>query len=387
MNNKYKILIFIDWFLPGFRAGGPIRSIANLIEHLSEFFDFFIVTSDTDYLQNKPYDNIEPDKWLNFNFWVKIIYLSKQNLKFNTIKNLIEQQNYDLILINGIFSVYFSIVPLYFAKRMKKKIIVSPRGMLSQQAFSRKAFVKKLFIKVNQILGFYKNVIFHTTSVQENNDVLALLSRNKIYFIPNLPRKILLKNNNNCLQKQKGKLKLVSIARISQEKNTKFALEILSNIVEGKVEFDIYGGIYDKDYWQQCSQIIEKIENVKVKYCGTIDTQKVQQTFANYHFAFMPSKAENFGHSILECLSAGTPVIISNTTPWQNLQYLGIGWDLELEDKNKFVDVIKQSINMENEQYQQMRNNASEFAKNYFKNNSDAEKYIKMFTDVAQQTI
>ena len=45
---KKKILVFIDWYLPGFRAGGPIRSCANLISHLSDEFDFNIVTTDTD---------------------------------------------------------------------------------------------------------------------------------------------------------------------------------------------------------------------------------------------------------------------------------------------------------------------------------------------------
>ena len=38
---KKKILIFIDWFLPGINSGGPVRSYFNMISHLEEEFDFY----------------------------------------------------------------------------------------------------------------------------------------------------------------------------------------------------------------------------------------------------------------------------------------------------------------------------------------------------------
>lgn len=35
-----KVLIFIDWFAPGYKAGGPITSNVNIVEHLSDKLDF-----------------------------------------------------------------------------------------------------------------------------------------------------------------------------------------------------------------------------------------------------------------------------------------------------------------------------------------------------------
>ena len=35
---------------------------------------------------------------------------------------------------------------------------------------------------------------------------------------------------------------------------------------------------------------------------------------------FLPSKGENFGHIIMESLAASTPVIISDLTPWKDLE-------------------------------------------------------------------
>ncbi len=62
-NDKKTILIFIDWFLPGYKAGGPIQSCAHLIEHLSDTFNFLVVTRDIDYSENKPYTTIKSNEW------------------------------------------------------------------------------------------------------------------------------------------------------------------------------------------------------------------------------------------------------------------------------------------------------------------------------------
>ncbi len=32
---KRNVLVFTDWFLPGFKGGGPIQTIAGTIENLS----------------------------------------------------------------------------------------------------------------------------------------------------------------------------------------------------------------------------------------------------------------------------------------------------------------------------------------------------------------
>jgi hypothetical protein len=40
MKLKKKILCFADYYLQGYKAGGPIQSIANLVENLSDEFEF-----------------------------------------------------------------------------------------------------------------------------------------------------------------------------------------------------------------------------------------------------------------------------------------------------------------------------------------------------------
>ena len=42
------ILSFAGHYLPGYKAGGPIRSIANMVDQLGDEFDFRIVAGDRD---------------------------------------------------------------------------------------------------------------------------------------------------------------------------------------------------------------------------------------------------------------------------------------------------------------------------------------------------
>jgi len=382
MSGKKKILIFIDWFLPGYKAGGPIRSIANIVEHLSNEFTFKIITTDTDYLEKTPYKNIESNKWTSFNKNISVYYFSKENLIKTNLKKLIKETDFDIVYINGIYSFYFSILPLIILRKSEKKIIVASRGMLSKHAFSSKNIKKIIFLKFAELLNLYKNVTFQATDEKETGDIKKLIKKYKaIITIPNLPKKIsYLKNQPKS--KESGILNLVSIARISTEKNTLFALQILQQYkYKGKIEFDLYGSIYNENYWQKCKEIVQTLpENISVNYKNSIESSKVHETFSKYHFSFMPSKGENFGHSILESFSAACPVITSDKTPWQNLEQQRIGWDISLDDRIKFSEVIQKCIDMSQEDYNIFSENALAFAKNITENPNIKNNYLNLFS-------
>jgi hypothetical protein len=61
---KSKLLIFSDWFYPGYKAGGPIKSVTNLSIALQKEIDVFVFTADTDLNETKPYPNIQANTWI-----------------------------------------------------------------------------------------------------------------------------------------------------------------------------------------------------------------------------------------------------------------------------------------------------------------------------------
>ena len=57
--NKKTILCFVNYYIPGYKAGGPIRSIANIVETFGDKFDIKIICANHDDLDIKPYKNIK----------------------------------------------------------------------------------------------------------------------------------------------------------------------------------------------------------------------------------------------------------------------------------------------------------------------------------------
>jgi len=379
-NRKVRILIFIDWFLPGHKSGGPVRSVANMVEHLSDEFDFYIVTRNSDYLDNIPYNNVISNNWTDFSKNVKIYYTTKNKLSLKLWRKLIREKYPDVIYINGVYSKYFSIFPIIAAKKEKKaKIIIATRGMLAQSAIKIKNRKKKLFLLCAIFLRLYEKIEFHATNYKEKEDIYKTLRFNgKINIAANLPRKAILFKKD--IIKTSKILRLIIVSRIAPEKNTLFALCCLKNIEkEIKIEVDIYGQIYDEKYWQKCIKITEQLpENVVIKYFKSVLSEKVVETIEKYHALFLPTLGENFGHIILESFMAARPVIISDQTPWTNLQKKNAGWDLPLIE-NKFVEVIKFLSEMEQSDYDKLSNGAFNLAKEYLDDKKLIEKYRKMF--------
>ncbi|MCW3807481.1 glycosyltransferase family 4 protein [Plebeiibacterium marinum] len=351
MQEKKKILIFIDWFLPGYKAGGPVRSMANMVEYLKDEYEFFIVTRNTDYTETTPYDGITPNVWTDFAEGVKVFYASIEFQNFKSFKQIIGRREkgegrreagpFDVVYINGIYSWKYSIMPLIALKKFKGKKIVASRGMLAQSAIDVKGGKKKLFLKLVKMLNLYKGIVFHATNEKEKEDILRSIgSDSNVVIADNLPKKEL--PHFKAINKEAGELKLVSLARISPEKNTLFAIERLSELkeVKGEIVFDLYGQVYNQEYWEECKKVIANLpNNIKVTHKGLVDADKVGEMIQQYHVLFLPSRGENFGHVILESFMSGRPVLISDQTPWRGLIDEKCGWDIQLNERREMKEL------------------------------------------------
>ncbi|MGJ8592100.1 MAG: glycosyltransferase family 4 protein [Aquaticitalea sp.] len=374
---RKKILITIDWFLPGTKSGGPVRSYANMIAHLGSDYDFYIITRDTDYCSEEVYTNIKSNTWNQLDAHTSVYYFSKDQLNKANFTKLLNETPFDIAYINGIYSWWFSILPLWLLRK-QKNVIVAARGMLNPQAFSVKKTKKKVFITIVKLLNLYKNVKFHATNEDEANHIKTILGKHsKVHVAPNLPR---IAETVVVPKKEKSNpTTFVNIARISIEKGTLTMINALHNVKEPLV-LDLFGPIYDGAYWELCQRSMERLPNhVKVTYKGILPSEDVPTVLQEYDFFVLLSEGENFGHAILEGFMAGCPVIISDQTPWKDLKNMGIGWDLDLTDKGKISNVFMDAARMSNENYKKLSRAAFEFAKSVTKNPKVLEQNHQMF--------
>ena len=360
--SKTKILLFIDWFLPGTASGGPLRSYANLIERFNEGFEFYIITRNTDFGSTQPYKEVPANQWHNWNAYTRVYYCSQDKLSWAHLKRLIQDTPFDVAMVNGLYSFYFSMAPVWLLKSVKKPVLVSARGMLNPQAFSVKRYRKQLFLTLAKALHFYKGVTFHATNQRESDHIKARLGpETPVKIAPNLPRPIAARPSKPS--KTAGAVKMVNIARIAKEKGTLVMLRALRQ-VQQSVLLDLYGPVYDTTYWQQCRLVIDQLPpHVEVTYKGVLPGDEVPVVLRDYHFMVLLSEGENFGHAIIESFAAGCPVIISDQTPWRHLEVQQIGWDVAIHDTPEVVRAFEAALGMTAEEYEIWSAKAYHFAK------------------------
>lgn len=374
---KTKILIFVDWYRPGYKAGGPIRSISNIVAHLNTEFDFFIVTRNTDYLETIPYSEVTSNKW-NVVDGAKVYYIASKKQRKSTIKQLIEDVQPDLIYCNSLYSPKFTLAPLKIAKKLNIKTVLAVRGMLSPGSLSVKSHKKKIFIAFMKAMGWFDETLFHATSENEKKDIIAAFgNHSNIVVAQNLPEIIELPFQNK--PKTENHLKMAFVGRIAPEKNTLYAIEVLKKC-KHTIELDLYGAIYNYEYYQLCKRAIKQLpNNIAVKYKGAINHSLLNAILRSYQVLYLPSTGENFGHSILEGMANSCVPLISTKTPWQNLASQKIGFDIDLDKPEQFSMTIDQLAEMNENEFNVMAKTAYAFVQTIMNNHHLKEDYYQLF--------
>ncbi len=100
-------------------------------------------------------------------------------------------------------------------------------------------------------------------------------------------------------------------------------------------------------------------DSVRASYREVISHVEVARIFELNHYFLFPTRGENFGHVILEALTSGCPVILSDQTPWRGLEEQGIGWDVPLDIPERFAAVLQQCLEMGADEFAKLSERAS----------------------------
>lgn len=383
-----QILITVGYYLPGYKAGGPIRTLSNMADKLGDEFEFKIITADRDFDDTESYSGIKIDDW-NKVGKTDVFYMSPKKRSLSDFKKFLCSTEYDIFYLNSFFSPHFTIKPLLLRRLgliPDKPLIIAPRGEFSPGALGLKSLKKRVYITVAKALGLYKGAVYQASSEHEEADIRQWFgSVARVIIAPNLPPVINAADEPKAAKaKKKGCLKIIFLSRISRMKNLDGALKML-NELKGDVQFNIYGPMEDKVYWTECQKIINNLlENIEVKYCGSIAHDKVGAVMREHDLFFLPTLGENFGHIILEALCAGCPVLISDQTPWRDLEEKGVGWDLPLSKPEMFQEVLQRCVDMNNEEYVKWSERARKYGLGVTKDDGVVEQNRKLFYQASE---
>ncbi len=337
-----KILIVMAGFFPGKKYGGPPVSIDNFCSLMKEH-ECYIVTKNHEKGDSTPYKEVLPG-W-NDRGNCKVTYLPDTSYTKESFEKAINEIKPDFLYLQGLFQT--CVFPcLQLARKHRIPVLLAPRGELCEGALNIRKWKKIPYIEAVRFLGLVRKIHWQSTSDEETAAIKKLMKADDSHIhrldnIPSIPKK-----EYPARDKAVGEGRFVFLSRIHPKKNLLFAISLFK-VIEGKAQFDIYGPIEDEDYWNKCQEEIKRLpDNVKVEYKGLVGHDQVHEVFSRYDAFLFPTLSENYGHVIAESLIIGTPAIVSDQTPWRNLEQFGAGWDISLNDKEGFVKAINSTIMM-----------------------------------------
>ena len=187
-----RVLTFCDYYLPGFKAGGPIRSISNLIVRLDRDLHFSVVTRDRDQGDAAPYAGVAVDEWQERQ-GTPVFYMSPERRGLAGIRGVLRETPHDVVYLNSFWSPAFTI-PTLLLRRLglapRVPVVLAPRGEFSHGALQLSRTKKQAYLLFARGFGLYRNVNWHASSEKEREDILHSLPAtdpDRIHIVPPVP--------------------------------------------------------------------------------------------------------------------------------------------------------------------------------------------------------
>lgn len=382
MGTVPKVLCVTEFYLPGYKAGGPIRTIANMNELVRDKVDFAIITRDRDLGDLIPYKNVRVDDWQMVDT-AAVYYASPESFGPPAIQKTLS--DHDVLYLNSFFSFRGSIAP-YLRFRNRTNILIAPRGEFSRGALALKSLKKNVFLGLLKLFVLYRDVHWHASTAMEAEDIERVFphAKGRIHLAID-PVVLGPAPPSPEIPERTGELSLAFVSRISPMKNLDGLLRILSEI-----DFDavltIYGPVEDAQYWERCQFLIARLPaNIRVVYAGALKADDVSAAFSKHDLFAFPTHGENFGHVIFEALRAGTAVVLSDQTPWQ-ADPSGAVTIIPLDAVDVWRGALKAAATRTTDERKRLRAATLDYARRHVNEGRAGDDSVRMFEAVANAT-
>ncbi|RMG37982.1 MAG: glycosyltransferase [Methanobacteriota archaeon] len=373
--------MFYPHFYPAYRAGGITRSLSNLTRLMQPEVRCLVVTSDHDLGERQPLDGIASDEWVSWSPNLSVWYARRGRFSAGLLNRIWQEFQPATVYLNGLYLPRFALLPYLFFRNKPVRIVWAPRGMLQRGAVQIRHARKRVFLQVLKGLGVHRRVVWHATDQQEAKDIASYFGPDvSIQVAPNVPRWF--PEAVAPIAKNPGTLHIATWSLIAETKNLLIFIQTFKMIRgQPKIVYDVYGPIKDNAYWQACKKAMVNLpSNIRVNYLGPEPPEKLPTILQQYHLMALPSAGENFGHAIFEALACGRPVLISDQTPWTDLEDHGAGliWKTS-SGLDGLVQKIETAVAWENNCFALFCQNARAYAAAFLEHSNFKDQYLKLF--------
>jgi glycosyltransferase involved in cell wall biosynthesis len=265
-----------------------------------------------------------------------------------------------------------------------KKVFFSPRSSLEPKSLQKKRLFK-LIIRKLIVNNFVRksDAVFCSSQYEQNglHEIYPHLTNIKI-----LPNNLDL-NFNAAYDKEAARenlnlpensLVIAFVSRVHSRKRLDYLVDLWLKLVNEEFP-DLYlliaGPIDEKVYFQAITEKVKKSSQAdQFIYYGTLTGPQRLKCFIAADIFILPSEFESFGMAIAESLTAGTPVLVSDTTPWHEINKANCGWCIDI---SQFEETLKKFLKLDQVEKKLMSKNAQSFIQQHFSNTNSVVQILE----------
>ena len=365
-------------YKPALIYGGPTMSVAMLCEQLviaGAIVTVFTTTANgADDLPEKANTNVDG---VNVTYFKR---LTKDHTHFSPAlltKLWKEVKHNDVVHIHAWWNTV-SVLSCLIAMLRGVPVVVSPRGTLSPYSFSNKNIgIKKI---IHTFLGkpLLNKCHIHVTSEREKRAIAQLVAPVSITTIANfvkLPTNFQATNNA-----PDDTIRLLFFSRIEEKKGLDILFKALTNVT-APYHLTI-AGAGDETYISFLKQLAADNNIAQfITWAGFYNENKFE-LLSEHDLFVLPSHDENFANTVIESLSVGTAVLISeNVGLYDYVEQNKLGWVCGMDPAAVTTFINNIAIHCR-EELIRIRQHAPGIIYNDFKAEKLVEKYLAMYNQI-----
>lgn len=336
------ILHITPYYKPSWIYGGPVRSISKLAEAQYQIgASVSVYTTSANGTTELQFSSGKEQRVEGVNIYYFRRHLYRPIfISFGLIwRLLLRIDQYSVIHIHTWWNLT-AILSVLICRFKGIRPVFSPRGMLSTYGlYSGKTGLKHFF---HTTIGRWllKGTLLHATSAQEVTECQQIIPHWPYFCLPNvldlpIPSSFFPKPNRS------ESFQLLFLSRIHPKKGLDLLFESLALF---PVEWELHiAGDGERAYIQQLKELSVRLGiDHQIHWRGWVNEKDRYDLMAQSDLLVLVSQNENFANVVIEALSVGTPVLISEHVGLQKyVLQKQLGWITSLQ-KYSITAILKQ---------------------------------------------
>lgn len=340
---EVRVGVFVGYFVPAYRAGGPIRSVSAITAARDSDITYTVFTCDRDAGDAEPFPVARSGEVVEFRRrHVMYVDISRRLAYLRAMRRFV-RLGHDVYYFNSLWNREFTLVPLTLmclGLVGRRPVLLAPRGELLSGALALKTRRKRVGLLALRFLLARLGATIHCTSTDEMDSIRRWLPGRPVELVSVAfePEECVDAKQPGETAAPSGALRVCFFSRIGPKKNLAGAIAAVGRVAE-PVHLRVIGPVSDQAYYHHCQELVARLpRHVRVEFVGPVRHEDVAEALSWAQVFFLPTGGENFGHAIREAMAAGLCPVISDATPWTDLARQAGGVALFWSDTDGFAE-------------------------------------------------